>query len=224
MRRSIRSFDVRSVVGLDLLVASWHDALRAATDRNVRRVPGHHGEDDSDGGVMSGFQTATFGAGCFWGVEWVFRRVPGVTQAVSGYAGGHTPSPTYRDVCSHTTGHAEVVQVTFDPSVVTYDQLLEVFWALHDPTQVNRQGPDVGDQYRSVIMPETDEQQAAAEASCGAAQARFDRPIATTIEPLDVFYPAEEFHQEYYEKNGHEPYCHVFPGDVVERLGLVTKA
>jgi peptide-methionine (S)-S-oxide reductase len=139
---------------------------------------------------------------------------------VSGYAGGTTPNPTYRDVCSHTTGHAEVVRVTFDPAVVTYEQLLEVFWALHDPTQVNRQGPDVGDQYRSVLMPEDDEQRAIAEASREAVQARFDRPIETTIEPLDAFYPAEDYHQAYYEKNGREPYCHVFPTDVVERLGL----
>lgn len=173
---------------------------------------------------MSEIQTATFGAGCFWGVEWVFRRVPGVTQAISGYAGGTTPDPTYRDVCSHTTGHAEVVRVTFDPGVVSYEQLLEVFWALHDPTQVNRQGPDVGDQYRSVVMPESDEQRSIAEASRTAAQARFDRPIATTIEPLEVFYPAEGYHQAYYEKNGHEPYCHVFPTDVVARLGLEANA
>jgi peptide-methionine (S)-S-oxide reductase len=173
---------------------------------------------------VSGFQNATFGAGCFWGVEWVFRRVPGVTQAVSGYAGGHAPNPTYRDVCSHTTGHAEVARVTFDPSVVTYEQLLEVFWALHDPTQVNRQGPDVGDQYRSVVMPENEEQRAIAEASRAAAQTRIGRPIATTIEPLDVFYPAEDYHQAYYEKNGHEPYCHVFPTDVVTRLGLGANA
>jgi len=90
-------------------------------------------------------ETATFGAGCFWGVEWVFRKVPGVLDAVSGYSGGTTVNPTYRDVCSHTTGHVEVVRVTFDPSVVTYEQLLEVFWAMHDPTQVDRQGPDIGD-------------------------------------------------------------------------------
>lgn len=173
---------------------------------------------------MNEIQTATFGAGCFWGVEWVFRRVPGVTQAISGYAGGTTPDPTYRDVCSHTTGHAEVVRVTFDPGIVSYEQLLEVFWALHDPTQVNRQGPDVGDQYRSVVMPETDEQRSIAEASRAAAQARFDRPIATTIEPLEVFYPAEDYHQAYYEKNGHQPYCHVFPTDVVARLGLGANA
>ena len=166
-------------------------------------------------------EQVTLGAGCFWGVEWVFRQVPGVLDAVSGYAGGHTVDPTYREVCSHTTGHAEVVQVTFDPAVVTFDQLLQVFWAMHDPTQVNRQGPDVGDQYRSAIFTTGDEQRAHALASRDAAQAGFDRPIATEIEPLDVFYPAEEYHQLYYLRNGHEPYCHVLPVGVLRDLGLV---
>jgi len=113
------------------------------------------------------------------------------------------------------------VRVTFDPAVITYEQLLEVFWAMHDPTQVDRQGPDVGDQYRSVIFTETPEQLVAATASRDKAQAKFSRPIATAIEPLDVFYPAEDYHQRYYEGNGHTPYCHVFPTDVVRSLGLV---
>jgi len=169
-------------------------------------------------------EQATFGAGCFWGVEWVFRKVPGVIDAISGYSGGHTANPTYREVCSHTTGHAEVVQVTFDPTVVTYKQLLEVFWAMHDPTQVDRQGPDVGDQYRSVIFTETPEQEVTATASRARAQAMFNRPIATAIEPLAVFYPAEDYHQQYYDGNGHTPYCHVFPADLVEQLGLGANA
>lgn len=165
-------------------------------------------------------QTVTFGAGCFWGVEYVFERVPGVLGTEVGYAGGHTENPTYRDVCSHGTGHAEVLRVEFDPSVVSFYQLLEVFWAMHDPTQVNRQGPDVGDQYRSAIFTDSDKQQRAAEASRDAAQAKFDRPIATEIAPAGPFWPAEDYHQRYYEANGHTPYCHVFPTDVVERLGL----
>ncbi len=115
-------------------------------------------------------------------------------------------------MCSHGTGHAEVLRVEFDPSVVSFEQLLEVFWAMHDPTQVNRQGPDVGDQYRSAIFTDSDEQQRAAEASRDAAQAKFDRPIATEITPAGPFYPAEDYHQRYYDKNGHEPYCHVIPG------------
>ncbi len=162
-------------------------------------------------------QTVTFGAGCFWGVEYVFERVPGVLGTEVGYAGGHTENPTYRDVCSHGTGHAEVLRVEFDPSVVSFDQLLEVFWAMHDPTQVNRQGPDVGDQYRSAIFTSSDDQQRAAEASRDAAQAKFDRPIATEIAPAGPFWPAEDYHQRYYDKNGHEPYCHVIPWGTLAR-------
>jgi peptide-methionine (S)-S-oxide reductase len=166
-------------------------------------------------------EQATFGAGCFWGVEYVLRRVPGVLDVQVGYTGGMTKNPTYREVCSHTTGHAEVAQVTFDDERVSFDQLLDVFWALHDPTQVNRQGPDIGDQYRSAIFTNSPEQQAAAEASKQRAQARFTRPIATEITPLTTFYPAEDYHQAYYEKNGHEPYCHVVPVRTLEELGLI---
>jgi peptide-methionine (S)-S-oxide reductase len=168
-------------------------------------------------------QVAIFGAGCFWGVEWVFRQVPGVVDAVSGYAGGHVPDPTYEQVCSHTTGHAEVVEVTFDPEVVSFEQLLEVFWAMHDPTQVNRQGPDVGDQYRSVVFTTSEEQRATAEASRAKAQERFPRPIATAIEDAPTFYPAEGYHQRWYDKNGHEPYCHVLPVDVLRQQGLTSE-
>ncbi|HEX8098585.1 MAG TPA: peptide-methionine (S)-S-oxide reductase MsrA [Actinomycetota bacterium] len=171
-----------------------------------------------------GYEKATFGAGCFWGVEYVFRRVPGVVDVQVGYTGGITPNPTYEQVCSHTTGHAEVTQVTFDTDQVSFDQLLEVFWALHDPTQVNRQGPDVGDQYRSVIFTHTDEQKTAAEASKERAQSRFSKPIATQIVPLTAFYPAEDYHQAYYEKNGHTPYCHVVPTRTLEELGLIPAA
>src|SRR4026209_1152475 len=154
-------------------------------------------------------ETATFGAGCFWGVEHLFRKVPGVTEAISGYSGGIVENPTYRQVCSDMTGHAEVVEVTFDPEIVSYEQLLEVFWAMHDPTQVDRQGPDIGDQYRSVVFTETPEQEGPATASKAKAHVRFSRPIATEIEPLAAFYPAEAYHQRYYEGNGHTPCCHV---------------
>jgi len=167
-------------------------------------------------------EIATFGAGCFWGVEYVFRKVPGVVDVVSGFAGGHVVDPSYREVCGGGTGHAEVVEVTFDPSIVGYDQLLEVFWAMHDPTQLNRQGPDVGSQYRSIVLTHSDEQRMAAEASRDRAQAGFRRPIATEIAPFVAFYPAEDYHQRYYEKTGHEPYCHVLPAGLLERLGLVS--
>ncbi|MGH9829640.1 MAG: peptide-methionine (S)-S-oxide reductase MsrA [Blastocatellia bacterium] len=149
-------------------------------------------------------EVATFAAGCFWGVEEAFRRVPGVLDAAVGYSGGHTPNPTYKDVCAHETGHAEVVQVTFDPEKVSYGQLLDVFWQIHNPTQVNRQGPDVGSQYRSAIFVHSPEQQAIAEKSKAAlaASGKFQSPIATEITTAGPFYHAEEYHQRYLEKHG----------------------
>jgi peptide-methionine (S)-S-oxide reductase len=152
-------------------------------------------------------QTATFAAGCFWGVEAAFRQVPGVMDAISGYTGGHTQNPTYRDVCSDRTGHAEAVEVTFDPSKVSYDQLLDVFWKIHDPTQVNRQGPDFGSQYRSAIFTHSPEQAAEATASRDRIAAEYKRPIATQIEPAPAFYRAEDYHQRYFERN--PAACHV---------------
>jgi len=155
-------------------------------------------------------ELATFGAGCFWGVEADFREVEGVVATAVGYEGGKTENPTYRDVCSHTTGHAEVVQVEFDPLKVSFDQLLHVFWANHDPTQVNRQGPDIGDQYRTVIFYHSEEQKAAAEASKAALEAAnvFKKPIATQIVPAETFYIAEDYHQQYLEKRG-QRHCHI---------------
>ena len=153
---------------------------------------------------------ATFGAGCFWGVEADFREIDGVVATAVGYEGGHTLNPTYRDVCSHTTGHAEVVRVEYDPTKVTYAQLLHVFWTNHNPTEVNRQGPDVGDQYRTVIFYHSPEQQAEAEASKAALEAskKFSRPIATQIVPTETFYIAEDYHQQYLEKRG-QRHCHI---------------
>ncbi len=146
-------------------------------------------------------QKACFAAGCFWGVEAAFRRIPGVVDAVVGYTGGATENPTYRQVCSHTTGHAEAVEVSFDPARVSYAGLLQAFWQMHDPTTVNRQGPDVGSQYRSAIFYHSPEQKSAAEASRQAQASNFDRPIVTEITPAAVFWPAEEYHQRYLEKN-----------------------
>ena len=147
-------------------------------------------------------QTATFAAGCFWGVEADFRDIPGVLDAEAGYVGGTTQNPSYRDVCTGTTGHAEAVRVTFDADAVSYDTLLDAFWSLHDPTQVNRQGPDVGTQYRSAVFYEDEAQRAAAEASKVRAQTRFSRPIATQILPAATFFRAEDYHQRYLEKQG----------------------
>ncbi len=147
---------------------------------------------------------ATFGAGCFWGVESAFRQVEGVADVAVGYEGGTLEGPTYRDVCSGRTGHAEVVEVDYDPSKVPFEALLDVFWQIHDPTTPNRQGPDVGTQYRSAIFAHDPEQQAAAVASKAAADAsgRFRRPIVTEITPAAPFYRAEEYHQRYFEKHG----------------------
>ncbi len=153
---------------------------------------------------------ATFGAGCFWHVESDFRATPGVVDAVVGYAGGVTEDPTYGDVCSHETGHAEVCRVTFDTDVISLDQLIERFWDIHDPTTPNRQGPDVGSQYRSAIFVSTEEQVATAEAARDRAKARFTRPIVTEIRRLDTFYPAEDYHQGYYAKRGiTSPVCSI---------------
>jgi peptide-methionine (S)-S-oxide reductase len=153
-------------------------------------------------------EKATFGAGCFWGIEDAFRQVPGVVEVVVGYIGGHTDNPTYPEVCSHTTGHAEVAEVTFDADQVTNEQLLDLFWRIHDPTQLNRQGPDIGDQYRSAIYFHSPEQEKAALTSRDDAQAEFSRPIVTEITAAPRFWPAEEYHQRYFEKHGAAG-CHV---------------
>jgi peptide-methionine (S)-S-oxide reductase len=149
-------------------------------------------------------ERAIFGAGCFWGVEAAFRQLPGVVSTAVGYSGGHTDNPDYKQVCGGTTGHAEVVEVEYDPERVSYDRLLDTFWDEHDPTQVNRQGPDVGEQYRSAIFYRTPEQREAAERSKAERQAsgRYRRPIATEITPAGTFWRAEDYHQQYLEKRG----------------------
>jgi peptide-methionine (S)-S-oxide reductase len=147
-------------------------------------------------------EKATFGAGCFWGVESAFRELPGVLDVSVGYSGGTRPEPTYEDVCSGATGHAEVVDVEFDPERVSYDELLGRFWEIHDPTTPNRQGPDVGTQYRSAIFFHSPEQEAAAMHSRDEAQARIRRPIVTEIKPASEFWRAEDYHQRYFEKQG----------------------
>jgi peptide-methionine (S)-S-oxide reductase len=145
---------------------------------------------------------ATFGAGCFWGVEAAFRQLDGVTKTEVGYEGGALENPTYEDVCSHTTGHAEVVEVTYDPEQISYEQLLSVFWGKHDPTQLNRQGWDVGDQYRSVVFFHDNEQRELATRSKEQEQTKRRAPVVTLIEPAQTFYPAEDYHQQYLEKRG----------------------
>lgn len=157
------------------------------------------------------YEQATLGAGCFWCVEAVFQRVKGVKSVEAGYAGGHVADPTYREVCSGTTGHAEVARITFDPSVISYKELLEVFWHTHNPTTKNRQGADVGEQYRSVIFYHSEHQKEIAEASKKETDASdlWEDPIVTEIEPLNNFYKAENYHQNYYNNNPNAGYCSV---------------
>lgn len=153
---------------------------------------------------------ATFAAGCFWGVEATFMKVRGVVQTEVGYMGGHTESPSYREVCTDRTGHAEVVQLTYEDAIVSYDHLLEVFWSSHDPTQKNRQGPDVGTQYRTAIIYHDDEQRSTAERSRAAldASGRLSRPVATLVEKAGPFWRAEDYHQKYLQKKGLDT-CHI---------------
>ncbi|MCP2044770.1 peptide-methionine (S)-S-oxide reductase MsrA [Pontibacter sp. HSC-36F09] len=154
-------------------------------------------------------EKATFGGGCFWCTEAVFQDLAGVQKVESGYAGGHMENPTYKQVTSGTTGHAEVLQITYDPDAISYDELLEVFWETHDPTTLNRQGNDIGPQYRSIVLYHNDEQREKAEKYLKEldASGAFDAPIVTTVEPLQEFYPAEDYHQNYFNTHGHEPYC-----------------
>ncbi len=154
-------------------------------------------------------QLATFGGGCFWCTEAVFQKLAGVSHVVSGYSNGETDTPTYKDICTGTTGHAEVIQISFDPDVISFDDLLDVFFATHDPTTLNQQGADRGTQYRSAILCHDDQQQAAAEQKIKHLDAagEFPNPIVTQVEPIQTFYPAEGYHQNYFNANPGQPYC-----------------
>ncbi len=163
-------------------------------------------------------ELATFGGGCFWCMEAVFERLSGVKSVTSGFAGGHTANPTYEQVCTGETGHAEVTQIEFDPAKISYEKLLDVFWQAHDPTTLNRQGADEGTQYRSVILYHDEAQKLAAEKSKAAAQKNFKHPIVTEIAPITKFYPAEGYHQEYYDHNSNAPYCRVVIAPKLEKL------
>ncbi|MBX7056724.1 MAG: peptide-methionine (S)-S-oxide reductase MsrA [Leptospirales bacterium] len=163
---------------------------------------------------------ATLGGGCFWCLEAVFQRQPGVKRVRSGYAGGKIANPGYRQVCAGDSGHAEVVEIEFDSNETSYDKLLELFWACHDPTTLNRQGADVGTQYRSVIFYHDESQKRMAEASRAAAQSHFERPIVTEILAAPTFYPAEDYHQNYYQDNRAQPYCMYVIRPKMEKLGL----
>lgn len=183
-------------------------------------------ESDSKSGPVKGkIEKATFGGGCFWSIEAIFERIPGVKSAVSGFAGGAVPNPSYDMVCTGQTGHAEVVQVEYDTSVITYDQLLKVFWKAHNPTTLNYQGEDFGPQYRSIIFYHTEEQRAAALKSYRALTAAkaFPHPIVTDLQPLTAFYPAEAYHQDYYRWHRDEDYCQMVIAPKLRKLKLRTR-
>lgn len=163
-------------------------------------------------------ELATFGGGCFWCMDAVFERLPGVISVTSGFAGGHTENPTYEKVCTGATGHAEVIQIQFDPAKISYEKLLKVFWEAHDPTTLNRQGADVGTQYRSIILYHDEAQKVAAEKSKAEAQKHFDAPIVTEIVPLKKFYKAEDYHQNYYDNNSNAPYCRIVIAPKLKKL------
>ena len=200
--------------------------LLVATACGVALDAGHTDSDPSprnaDMPADSDLPVATFGAGCFWCVEAVFEQLDGVKDVSSGYMGGHVPDPSYQDVCTGATGHAEVVQVRFDPAVISYDELLDWFWRLHDPTTLNQQGADHGTQYRSAIFVHDAAQRATAEASLKAADASgaFGRPIVTEITDASVYYPAEAYHQDYYRSNKSAGYCQVVIRPKLDKLGL----
>ncbi len=183
----------------------------------------------SDNKIMSTsnakLDTATFGTGCFWCTEAIFQQLEGVEKVVSGYSGGHVVNPTYEEVCSKTTGHAECLQVVYDPAKISYDELLKVFWEVHDPTTLNRQGADAGPQYRSVIFYKTEAEKALAEkykAELNKSGA-WDNPIVTTLEPMTVFYPAEAYHQNYYNNNTSQGYCQFVIRPKLEKFEKVFK-
>lgn len=163
-------------------------------------------------------EVATIGGGCFWCAEAVFQRIPGVKSVVSGFAGGTTPNPSYEEVCTGQTGHAETIRIKFDPAVISYDKLLEIFWEAHDPTTLNRQGNDVGTQYRSIILYSNEAQKLAAEKSKAEAQKHFSKPITTQIVPLTHFYPAEEYHQNYFNLHKDQGYCQFVIGPKLRKL------
>jgi peptide-methionine (S)-S-oxide reductase len=203
------------------------EILRSVAARAAGRPGGHgHAAPPASAEPAGGLQQATFGGGCFWCTEAVFRRLKGVRAVTSGYSGGTEKNPTYALICSGTTRHAEVIQVEFDPAQISYTELLEVFWRTHDPTTRDRQGADVGPQYRSVIFYHTQEQKRTAEDLRRQLDAKgiFAAPIVTEVAPFSVFYPAENYHQDYYAVNGRQPYCQVVIRPKLEKFEQVFKS
>jgi peptide-methionine (S)-S-oxide reductase len=207
--RQVWRFRFPALLSLGLLLASGPAGL--AQSKTMNDSTNH-------------LETATLGGGCFWCTEAVYQMLPGVKSATSGYAGGTKENPTYKEVCSGDTGHAEVVQIKYDPAVLSYEKLLQTFWDIHDPTTLNRQGPDSGTQYRSIILYSSEAQKVAAEKSKAEAQKHFRQPIVTEIVPLTKFYAAENYHQDYFRANPNQPYCTLVIRPKVEKFEKKLKA
>lgn len=218
--RTIKGFLALSLKPLSPILALLTFVFPLAT-----LAPAQSGNPPVDGQVPAGMEVATFGGGCFWCVETVFENVDGVVDVVSGYSGGTVPNPTYEQVCSKLTGHAEVCQITFDPNKISYLRLMEIFMKTHDPTKVNMQGPDRGPQYRSVIFYHDDQQKTQAEELIAKLdeEKAFNRKIVTKVEPLKAFYRAEEYHQDYYRKNPNDAYCQINARPKVVKLKKVMQ-
>jgi peptide-methionine (S)-S-oxide reductase len=202
-RHPVSVFGLLASLSLGLLLVSMSAGLAQTKNMND---------------ATNSIEIATLGGGCFWCTEAVFQMLPGVKTVTSGYAGGTKENPTYKDVCRGDTGHAEVIQIEFDPKVISYEKLLETFWDAHDPTTLNRQGADHGTQYRSIILYSSEAQKAAAERSKAEAQNRFKKPIVTEIVPLKKFYQGEDYHQDYYRSNPDQPYCRAVIRPKVEKF------
>lgn len=205
------------------LFSSAAGAQRTGASGDPARSPFNQSADMTDN--LQRTDTATFGAGCFWCVEAVFQRLKGVLKVSSGYSGGHVPNPTYEEVCTGITGHAEVTRIVYDPDVISFEELLEVFWQTHDPTTLNRQGADVGSQYRSVIFYHNAQQKKLAEEYKEKldASGAFNDPIVTEITPFEHFYVAENYHQNYYRENGNQPYCRLVIKPKMEKFEKVFR-
>jgi peptide-methionine (S)-S-oxide reductase len=215
------------ICGAILLCAGCSQTESYYSDSSSQNPPRSTNKKMGGKGMESnpGLKLATFGSGCFWCTEAIFQRLEGVEKVVSGYSGGHVENPTYDQVCTGTTGHAESIQVAYDPSKVSYDELLEVFWKMHDPTRKNRQGNDIGPQYRSVLFYHDADQKKLAEAYKAKLEAEkiWDRPIVTEIVPFSRFWPAEDYHQNYYNNNSSKGYCAVVITPKIEKFRKIFK-
>jgi peptide-methionine (S)-S-oxide reductase len=203
---------------LALLGAGCHSAQNVSPQKDSSMTTTVAAKDSNTATASGKTEIATLGAGCFWCVEAIFQDLQGVTKVESGYSGGHVSNPTYREVCSGLTGHAEVINVTFDPAVISFKEILEVFFTFHDPTTLNRQGADTGTQYRSAIFYHSPEQKTVAESVKQSMQSIWDDPIVTEISPFETFYKAEDYHQNYYKDNPNQPYCSIVIAPKVKKF------